>query len=501
MRIVGCLILGVAVAGWAVGGPGDPGRLTPPRPDLSGTPYGLGKPAGVYAAATSCSAAACHGGGQVGRVGSEHTTWAADLSAGPAAPHDPHARAYRVLFNDASRRMTELLEPNAAGRVPAHRNALCLACHMVGGEKDETVRAEGVGCAACHGPSANWLTTHYLPEWKGLSHHEKWGRGFVPTKNLVARVLNCAGCHVGGADREVNHDLIAAGHPRLAFEYTRFHYQQDYRKHWEERTPQPDFEVRAWVIGQAVSLRAAVDLLRARAARVAKNDPSTPWPEVSEGSCYSCHQSIARDPFPESRKDTPRGLASPHSRASGAVPWQPWYSSLGGSASEYHGILVPDRSGVAPVDLTPLRKEMEKRNPNPAEVARLAGRAVEELDAWLAFWQTAEDTQTFVRLSPDQSRDLGRVIAGGALTADGKLAEYDWDSVAQRYLGLAAVYHANGGADPVAGWRGPLDQLRKGLAFPRSGADRFDSPRDYRPADTVAPFTRLRTITTSRTGR
>jgi hypothetical protein len=405
-----------------------------------------------------------------------------------------------VLFNDTSRRMVERLEPDPASRVPAHQDARCLACHTVDGARDETTRAEGVGCAACHGPPGNWLTSHYLPGWNELANEDKWDRGFVPTKNLVARVLNCAGCHVGGDGREVNHDLIAAGHPRLAFEYTRFHFHPGYRRHWEERTPQPDFEVRAWAVGQAVSLRAAVDLLRARAARASRNDRSTPWPEFSEGSCYACHQSVARDPFPETRKELPRGLAGGRTRKPGGVPWQPWYSALGGSAADYHALLFPGHPGAAPVDLAALRTEMEKPYPNPAAVAGLAGRAVGELDRWLVRWQKAEDARPLTRLTPTPSRELGRWIAHGALTADGKLAEPDWDAVAQRYLGLAAVYHAGGGADPVAGWRGPLDQIRRALAFPRSGG-RFDSPRDYRPADVIAPFAELRTLTTSRTGR
>ena len=165
------------------------------------------------------------------------------------------------------------------GKLDAHENPLCLKCHA----PVPNARAEGVGCSACHGPSEKWLSEHYLPDWKAKSNRDKWTEtGFVPTKNLVARISNCATCHVGSADREVNHDLIAAGHPRLAFEYTRFHYQEGYRKHWEERTPQPDFEVRAWVIGQAASLRAAVEVLRSRATF--SNEQPRRWQNSTRGS-------------------------------------------------------------------------------------------------------------------------------------------------------------------------------------------------------------------------
>ena len=197
------------------------------------------------------------------------------------------------MFNEVSVRMGELLHLKQA----PHREALCLRCHAVDSGSDLAIRdqilSEGVGCSACHGPAEKWISVHYLPEWKTLSPRAKWqDYGFVPTKNLVARTLKCASCHVGDGEREVNHDLIAAGHPRLAFEAARFHYQPDYRKHWSERTPQPDFEIRAWVVGQAATLRTAAELLRSRTERAAAGDNSTPWPEFEGLSCYACHQKV-----------------------------------------------------------------------------------------------------------------------------------------------------------------------------------------------------------------
>jgi len=433
----------------------------------------------------SCSASACHGGGQAGRPGSEHSTWATDLTVQPGAPHDPHGKAYRVLFNADSARMSKLL-----GRGAAHTDALCLKCHATAGVADDAAIAEGVSCAACHGPAEKWLTTHYLPDWKALSNRAKWDHGFVPTKNLVARISNCATCHVGAADREVNHDLIAAGHPRLAFEYGRFHFQPDYRKHWSEATPQPDFEVRAWAVGQAASLRAAVELVRTRAERAAKHDANTPWPEFSEGSCYACHQDVVRDPFPTDGGPALRGAQGGRAREkSGAVPWQTWYASTAG-ATDLHGLIVPGGGGA--IDLKALRTEMEKRSPDPRKVVKLADDALALLDARLAAWQAAEDAGTLAKLTPERSREVGRRLTAGALDDKDELTDYDWDFVAQRYLGLAALYHANGGTGPVAGWRPPLDQLRAALAFPRSaGGTRFDSPRAYQPKNAAAPLAEL----------
>src|SRR5262249_1707977 len=160
-----------------------------------------------------CAAAACHGGGQPGKKGSEHSTWAPDLDTD--GPHDPHARAYRVLFNADSARMGKAL-----GITP-HKDSRCRAWHAAAGGRPEGAGSEGVGCAGCHGLAEKWLAAHVEPGWKELPNRAKWERyGFVPAGNLVARSLNCAGCHVGDATRDVNHDLIAVGHPRLAFEST-----------------------------------------------------------------------------------------------------------------------------------------------------------------------------------------------------------------------------------------------------------------------------------------
>ena len=92
VRIVVCLIAGVVLAGLALAGRPEPARAAP-------QPYGIEpQPQFAHTAASSCSASACHGGGQVGKPGSEHTTWAPEVF--PAGAHDPHSKAYRSLFNE-----------------------------------------------------------------------------------------------------------------------------------------------------------------------------------------------------------------------------------------------------------------------------------------------------------------------------------------------------------------------------------------------------------------
>ena len=478
------LIAAVVLAGCAVGSAVRPARSQPPErlPELKAggdaappapatdphAPYGVGRAPFDNRAATSCAAASCHGGGAIGKVGSEHSTWAPE--AFPEGKQDPHAKAYRVLFNPVSTEMAKKL-----GYPNAHTAAVCLKCHAVetGGDPEtrDQVLAEGVGCSACHGPADKWIGAHYLPEWKALSNREKWEKyGFVPAGNLVARTLNCAGCHIGDAERDLNHDLYAAGHPRITFEAARLHNQDDYRKHWAEKAPQPDFEVRLWLVGQAASLRAATHLLHQRAERAVGGDPKTPWPEFAGYSCYSCHQKVG-DP-------DERNGASTTKRPGGMPGWEVWSNTAVEIAADacggaYPGLPSPDLSEVKK-----LRELMEaKRMPGPKAVAAQAVKARKQLDAWLSAMQAAEDDRSKLKpVRPGLAGDLASRLAANALSKDGaKLKDHDWDALTANYLGAAAMFHATGGSASNA-WTEPLEAVRSGLRFPPPDDGRFDSP-------------------------
>jgi len=418
------------------------GRTQPARAEAK--PYGVDLPSNVaHSSAASCSASACHGGGTPGTRGSEHTAWAPEL--GSVTGSDPHSKAYRVLFNADSVRIAKLL-----GGGPAHENVLCLKCHAPAGIAEPTARAEGVGCSACHGPSDKWIDSHYLPEWKAKSNREKWNEGFVPTKNLTARISNCATCHVGSADREVNHDLIAAGHPRLAFEYARFHFSGAYRKHWEEKTPQPEFEVRAWLIGQAATARAAVDVLHSRAVRAAEN--KAPWPEYAGLSCFACHQSVG--------EKQARG-------SSGNPGWEVFHTATLDAASAHSHLVLPDVKQPVLVKYGELKKAMAASNPKAAAVATLAAAARAELDGWLAEMQASEEAHPRSPAAAIQAVDATLFLTQSGASAS------EWDSLAAHYLGVAAMYHASGGAKGRPLSTKPLDAIRGGLKFPAT----FNSPK------------------------
>ena len=414
-------------------------------------------PAVASSPVASCSASSCHGGGAVGRTGSEQTTWATG---------DPHATAYRVLFNDDSTRITTNLRKTNPKRPSAHQDKSCVACHTAGTAAcfdGSTVAndSDGVGCDACHGPSGPWLGKHYEPFWKGLSADEKGYYGFRETKDLVSRTQACVGCHVGEATREVNHDLIAAGHPRLAFESTRYHFSPRYAKHWVEPLPTRDFEVRAWAIGQVVAAAAAVDLLRARS-----HDRNASWPELAEQGCFQCHQGL---------KGTPRsGPAS-----AGTADWQPWYLALLDVVAGETPRLFP---GATTPDLAPVRAlagEMKKPKPDMALARSHADRSHSVLGAWTQDLKAAERKNPGSRITSDDVKRLTAAVAAHAAE------RAEWDAVAPHVLAATALYHADPSAVPDA--KRVLGDMKPYIRY----AEGFNSPANYDAAKVRELFRQL----------
>lgn len=412
------------------------------------SPVGVVMPPGPSSSVATCAAAGCHGGGEVGRPGSEQSTWIAG---------DPHAKAYRVLFNDLS----ASIQRNLGRTIPASKDASCLACH--GPNADSCQGVDGVGCDACHGPSKNWLTKHYESGWKLLDDRAKFDLGFRNTKSLVTRVAACAECHVGAPGRNVDHDLIAAGHPRLAFEYTRFHYQPGYGKHWTERMPERDFEIRAWFIGQVASLRAAIALTQWRLMQ------NQPHPEFSEQSCFACHQRLT-------------GEASARH---GRVPtWQPWHVALLRVLQAESEILFPGSGRPTLNHLTELEKLGMASKTNALETAKAA---LSEVDNWLADLQRAEASATVSPITGDHLQRLAQAVASSGRDAPG-----DWDVQTIHYLALAAMHHADVAA--LAGIREPLQRLKSSLEY---APDRT-GPKDYDPERVRSEFAKIGTILSSR---
>jgi hypothetical protein len=234
-----------------------------------------------FESAASCASTACHGGSRAGignplaNRGSEYPLW---------LENDPHAQSWRTLCSDASVTMLERLRVMRDGIVvdqAAFDN--CLACHNTTTNQNHEFQAEGVGCASCHGPSEQWRADHYRVAREDLASSQC---GMVPNKNLLARARTCAACHVGDSDRDMNHDIIAAGHPALHYEFATFHNLLP--KHWREPSSE-DFESQLWLAGQIAALDASLALLEARAS---KSHSTSTWPEFAASDCSACHQNL-----------------------------------------------------------------------------------------------------------------------------------------------------------------------------------------------------------------
>lgn len=238
-----------------------------------------------YTGPGSCSSPACHGGvqprDQTTVLQNEYSVWVV---------RDKHAHAFVNLTNPVGTRIAKLMglpSPDTAPR--------CLACHALDVSEDQRARTfdltDGVGCENCHGPASAWLGPHTTRGWK---YEKSLELGLYDTRDLVKRSEKCLTCHLGTAEKSVDHELIAAGHPDLYFELDSF--MSVMPPHWNEVDKDPWFPVRAMGVGQAVQLREQLK-------RVARESQGGIWPEYAELDCFACHHNLvaAKDSWRQER--------------------------------------------------------------------------------------------------------------------------------------------------------------------------------------------------------
>ncbi len=418
----------------------------------------------VWTGSGSCAAIACHGGRRepIGLKGSEYSF---------SEAYDPHIRAYSVLYDDRSKLIEKNYRRLASLELsrPEEDNA-CLRCHVHQGYESKTpwsrtsefTEADGAGCEGCHGPAGKWLVPHSEYGWKGLSDQQKFEVfGMRPTKDLLARGQSCAECHVGIGLSDVNHDLIAAGHPRLNFEYGS--QLQKLPKHWQindDKARHRDYEAKVWALGQILTAKASLDLLESRASRSIPDDSTSPWPEFAEYSCFSCHHELVKAGWASANVS----LAS----KPGTLPWGTWSLPMGKVLASLQPGLDADEPGSS---LGSLRLLMTQPIPEPILVAQRAREASEELGR-------VADSVNSGLIAPSEIR----LMLNNALKVEATLQPLDWDRAARQYLAIVALDKALADSDPGAPGRPDqvaLGRLYKDLNLPlkverRGGV--FDSP-------------------------
>ena len=244
---------------------------------------------GTYMGVASCAGSTCHGraegNGEVVRQ-DEIATWQE-----PSSSTGAHSRAYAVLAGQRGRQIAASLGIGAATSAPQ-----CLGCHATyvpGANKGSRFLLEdGVGCESCHGPSGGWLASHYA---KPATHAANVRNGLIPLDLPQARAQNCLDCHYGaaGSNQFVTHEMMAAGHPRVAFELDLF---SALSQHWDvdadyvARKGRPD-SVRMWAVGQAEAVKRQTSLFTK--PEFAQQGM---FPEFYFYDCHSCHRTITDGP-------------------------------------------------------------------------------------------------------------------------------------------------------------------------------------------------------------
>jgi hypothetical protein len=355
----------------------------------------------------SCTSVGCHGGTRPESiVGSEYSIWVSQ---------DPHARAYSALFDERSVRMVRQL-----GFQPAHLEHRCLVCHSMKhaapADQNFDVISDGVGCESCHGPASQWIGEHYQGK---LAPQAKERLGMWDTDQLLVRAQVCVECHVGGPDREVNHDLIAAGHPRLQFEMGA--YFAALPKHWidakDREGREAAFDARLWALGQVSTSQAALEQLARRAAS------GHIWPEFSEWSCSACHHDLRDD------AGVQKSLADREGLSGRVIEWDTWnHFVTRGRTGELRRAFGLKAAASDPIDadVESLASRMRPMNPDRQQVAAIALRAARALETLATELEQSGNTQS----------NLDTLILS-LLRA--KTSAADWSTAAQTYNALATL--------------------------------------------------------------
>lgn len=396
----------------------------PPRPS-SAVPPIPDKSASRLVGAASCAAASCHGGGR--RIEGLH--FAASLVW---AGRDPHASAWDVLNTPRSKAMVELLGAGQPNTPPsAVQDARCLNCHatveqpLAGTVPVDYLHHDGVGCEACHGPARDWIGPHVTAEWKTTPQTARAALGYVDLAgSLNQRARKCAECHVGGTGKDVSHDLIAAGHPRLDYEFSTFH--SNYPKHWQPRAAatapadpeqSPTFTLDAWQAGRFAAAEACLKLLEDRTG------DGRPWPELAEYSCFSCHHNLEDRSWYQQRRST------------GRPGWETW-------------ALTPLRNSkqTEMLPLTAALQSLADHMNTPVPNRTLVKQAA--VSSAAALVPVMNQHHPWTPAAIDQLC-LEQIRLARRTTTDGKiLAAGSWDEMAQLYLALRAASIAGNSLAP-----------------------------------------------------
>ena len=282
------------------------------------------KIAPVNAQVTGCFTANCHGSNST-----DGPAWS--RAAATWLIKDPHAHAYSTLMSQWSieivaKLSADSIQPSDRFAFRNFVNDRCATCHATAGQPEVQLLL-GVECQSCHGPTSAWDASHWNGATSSPSTANAHSKQRIDLRNLETRVTVCTTCHIGDLNRpqplEVNHELIAAGHPPMYFEFESL--WQRMPEHWAS-----DKDIRhlgdtapfqRWRAGVLLGAAARMQMLAVRldradsvAALADLNARQHIWPELAEFSCFDCHHE---------RKSSGRSW-SQSSKSSSKAKWDGW---------------------------------------------------------------------------------------------------------------------------------------------------------------------------------
>jgi hypothetical protein len=318
-------------------------------------------PSGMFNGPGGCASATCHGSIQP-RTSSrvfqnEYTIWIAQ---------DKHAQAFRVLQNDVSERIGKILNIGPPSKAPK-----CLVCHALYVPAEQQAQTfeigDGVSCENCHGPASGWLGPHTTRDWP---HEKSVQLGMYDTRNLERRAEKCLTCHLGTAEKSVDHEMIAAGHPDLTFELGVF--TSAMPPHWKMPEQGNAWRhVQAWGVGQAVQLRESLNRLARRA-----NGPV--WPEYAELDCFECHHGLTQpgDSWRQARGYSGRRPGNPEWNQSRVVVFRDLAEEISPDAGKQLENEVSRLAGL----MSQLNGNREQISASAARASALSDQLVKQFD-------------------------------------------------------------------------------------------------------------------------
>jgi hypothetical protein len=246
--------------------------------------------------------------------GNEYATW---------RDHDVHQNAYIVLdettADGRAKQMRQLLKEGSDFR----QRKECLGCHTGFTDEinklDKRLEKEGVTCVVCHGKEKkDWVSEHWLnPEWRSLLPNDKENRyGLNNLWNPIVRAELCASCHIGnGADKNMTHEMYAAGHPPLPSfamepfcEFMPPHWESKQEK-WKRLETEPEIRSRlayeektkSVVIGGMVEFQQTLRSFEEQAKACAQKSADARQIDFAQFDCYACHHDLKKDSWRQKR--------------------------------------------------------------------------------------------------------------------------------------------------------------------------------------------------------